>query len=55
MSVQIGQITITHTLNDDGETITGLTVDGDMPLATSLGLLELAKDTLLRGAPNDEA
>lgn len=47
--MQLGSITITYEMSDDGHMDTGLTIDGDMPIITQLGLLDLARDTILRG------
>lgn len=47
-------ITITRSLTPHGDDITAVHVDGDNTLVTLLGLLELAKDTLIRDAMNDD-
>lgn len=46
--MQLGRIVITYEVAEDGTMPTQLLVDGDIPLAVQLGLLELAKDTILR-------
>lgn len=48
-TVSIGTITITYDATPDGDLITGVTATGDMPLVTKLGLLDLARDTMLNG------
>lgn len=45
----VGEIKITYELAPDGDVITTLNVEGDLHVATQLGLLELAKDTILHG------
>ena len=51
----LATITITHEIEDDGTPTTGYTVEpADTPLITILGLLELAKDTALTMAADDE-
>lgn len=40
------QITITHGLDHDGESLFHVNVDGDLPYVYVLGLLEAAKDNL---------
>ena len=46
--MNLGSITISYELDDDGDMITGVSIDGDLPIVTQLGLIELAKDTILR-------
>lgn len=48
--IAVTTITITRALTTDGDDLTGVTVDGDTTLVALLGLLELAKDTLIRDA-----
>ena len=40
------QITITHGLDDDGESIYHVNTQGDLPYIYALGLIEAAKDHL---------
>lgn len=47
MSRSIGYIHIDYTLQDDGDIAVAVDTDGDLPLMTQLGLIELAKDTLM--------
>lgn len=49
------QITITHGLDRDGESLFHVHVDGDLPYVYALGLLEAAKDNLkeMYGVTND--
>lgn len=51
--MNLGSITISYELDDDGDMITGVSIDGDLPIVTQLGLIELAKDTILRMDPED--
>lgn len=50
MTAEIGKLTITYDLDDSGDTVTNVIVDGDIPLSVQLGLLRLAEDSLLREA-----
>lgn len=50
----VGEITITYELAEDGDMITTLNVEGDIHVATQLGLLELAKDTILHAEEDEE-
>lgn len=52
--MKVGSITITYEMMDDGDIITGLNVDGDLPVVTQLGLLELAKDTILQNTQGEQ-
>lgn len=52
--VSIGTITITYDMTDDSDMLTGVSVDGDMPIVTQLGLLDLARDTILAGCYDTE-
>lgn len=54
MSLDIGYIHIDYQIQDDGEITMHLDVDGDLPVVTQLGLLELAKDTVLNQDPEEE-
>ena len=51
--MDIGRITIDYTVTDEGDLQTSYTVDGDLPIVTQLGIIELAKDTILH-PPADE-
>lgn len=53
MTTSIGKITISYDLADDGDIHTVLDVEGDLPVVVQLGLLELAKDTILN-PPDDD-
>ena len=47
--MNIGSIAISVYLDDEGDEIVSVDVNGDhFPLITQLGALELARDTLLR-------
>lgn len=52
--MRIGSIVITYSMADDGDLLTDVTVEGDIPVATQLGLLELAKDSILIGVVDDD-
>ena len=52
--MNIGTITITVYLDDNGDEMTSVSVTGDhFPLITQLGAIDLARDSLLR--PEEEA
>lgn len=55
MTTPIGKITITYDLASDGDIHTVLDVEGDLPIVVQLGLLELAKDTILNPPDDDDA
>ena len=54
MSLPVGHIHIGYNLTDDGDMTTEVSVEGEIPIATQLGLLELAKDSILIGIGDDE-
>lgn len=54
MSTEIGRIEITYVIEDNGDMITGVDVKGDIPFVTQIGLLEMAKDTLMNCGDEDE-
>lgn len=45
--MNVGSITITYEIDEDGDMLTGVSIEGELPVVTQLGLLELAKDTIL--------
>lgn len=47
MSTEVGAIHISYYLDEEGELISGVSVEGDMPMVVVIGLLEMAKDTVL--------
>lgn len=47
--MDLGSITITHFIDEGGDIVTGVSVDGDIPIVTQLGLIRMAEDTILRG------
>lgn len=51
--MDIGRLIIDYTVTEDGDLQTALTVEGDLPVVTQLGIIELAKDTILH-PPIDE-
>lgn len=53
-AMPLGSITISHYLDSTGDIITGVSVDGDIPIVTQLGLLRMAEDTILRMDEEDE-
>jgi hypothetical protein len=52
--IPVGSIHISYSMGTDGDLLTDVSVDGDIPIATQLGLLELAKDSILIGIGDDE-
>lgn len=52
--VDIGSITISYYIGHDGDMISGVSVEGDLPMITRLGLLRMAEDTILRMDEDDE-
>ena len=52
--MKIGFIHIDYTLQPDGDVTTSVDCEGEIPLVTKLGLLEMAKDTLLHPEPDTE-
>lgn len=49
-----GNINISYDVWPDGDIVTAVNVEGDIPLVTQLGLLELAKDTILKKAAGED-
>lgn len=49
----LGFIHITYEVGENGEVETSVTTDEELPLVIQLGLLDLAKDTLLRGETDE--
>lgn len=47
MSTEVGSIHISYYLDEEGELVSGVSVEGDMPMVVVIGLLEMAKDTVL--------
>lgn len=47
--MEVGYIKITHDLEKDGDLTTTVLIKGEIHLATQLGLLELAKESILLG------
>lgn len=52
--LDIACIHINYRLGEDGDMLTDVDVTGDIPIVTQLGLLELAKDSILIGIGDDE-
>ena len=48
MSATVGSIRITYDLWENGDIVTQVHTEGDLPLVIQLGLLEMAKDTLIK-------
>ena len=46
-TVPIGKITVDYYLAENGRMITYLEVEGDLPMIVQLGLLDMARDTIL--------
>lgn len=47
--MEVGHIMITYDLEEDGDLTTTVLIKGKIHLATQLGLLELAKESILLG------
>lgn len=52
--LELGEIVLTYSITEDGDIMSGLSITGEIPVAMQLGLLELAKDTILRGIYEDD-
>lgn len=52
--VEIGTIHIRYWADEGGDLLTSVSVDGEMPLVTVIGLLEMAKDELLHPFQDEE-
>lgn len=54
MSMDLGRITVRYWLTDDGQPIVSVDVEPEdpqqLPILTQLGMLDLARDTLLHPA-----
>lgn len=50
----VGSITIDLTLTDDGDEVTSVRVEGDLPVVTQIGLLAMAQDSILNGPEEDD-
>ena len=48
-AMDLGSITITRFIDEGGDIVTGVSVDGDIPIITQLVLIRMAEDTILRG------
>lgn len=46
MSLKIGYIHIEYTITEEGDAVTSVDTDGDIPFVTQIGLLEMAKHAL---------
>lgn len=51
--VAIGDITITLAIGPDGDLIVSTTWDDGVPFVNLLGMVEMAKDTILRSVSDD--
>lgn len=54
MSTEVGAIHISYYLDEEGELVSGVSVEGDMPMVVVIGLLEMAKDTVLATSYEEE-
>lgn len=54
MSRELGRITITYAIADDGDTTTDYEITGDLPVVVVLGLLRMTEDTFLRAVDEEE-
>lgn len=52
--VEIGTIHIRYWADEDGDLLTSVSVDGEMPLVTVIGLLEMAKDELMHSFEDED-
>jgi hypothetical protein len=50
----IGTLKIHYVLDEDGDILTGVEVEGEIPVVVQLGLLEMAKDTILNPPDDDD-
>lgn len=50
----VATITISYEMDDLGDLVTNVNIEGDIPIVTQLGLLEMAKDSILIGIDGDE-
>lgn len=54
MTAEVGSIHISYYLDDEGELVSGVSLEGDMPIVVVIGLLEMAKDTVLASTYEEE-
>lgn len=52
--IVVATITISYEMDDLGDLVTNVNIEGDIPIVTQLGLLEMAKDSILIGIDGDE-
>ena len=52
--VPVGEVTITLSIAPDGDLIVGTEWDEDIPFVNLLGMVEIAKDTILRSVPDQD-
>ncbi|VEW13518.1 Uncharacterised protein [Brevibacterium casei] len=52
--IMVATITISYEMDDLGDLLTNVNIEGDIPIVTQLGLLEMAKDSILIGIDGDE-
>lgn len=52
--VEIGTIHIRYWADEDGDLLTSVSVDVEMPLVTVIGLLEMAKDELMHSFEDED-
>ncbi|GAB3192076.1 hypothetical protein [Nesterenkonia suensis] len=53
-AIALGTISISYAIDPDGQPDVGMSFAEDLPLVTQLGMLALAKDTLLRADEWDD-
>ena len=51
--VSVGEITITLSIAPDADLIVGTEWDETIPFVNLLGMVEMAKDTILRSVPDE--
>ena len=47
MTTEVGAIHISYYLDEEGELVSGVSLEGDMSMVVVIGPLEMAKDTVL--------
>lgn len=50
----VGSIVIDLALTEDGDEVSRVRVEGDLPVVTQIGLLAMAQDTILNGPEVDD-
>lgn len=53
-AIKVGYVYIDYTLRENGDATMSVDTDGDLPVVVQLGLLEMAKDTILHPPKDHE-